>query len=570
MADQRQRGRPRTVQNWTQSNQNYDAIIAIINGITGVTDLTYPESISTLLVQQGGSAGTVPLTMLNQLCVIVGGVGTYTTNKTAVNAIAVQLSGLGGWSNEVDAWTEIALLTFPMKHYWVNEATARIASRNTAYAGTVRNVGAGQTYATITEAFAACVNGDIIQINDGTYNIASEAGGYLILNRSNIGVLVRGNAADSSAVTLSLTTSAANCVKLRLTGEMRFENITFTSNQNLPTFIKDGTYASLYCKFYKCNFVNTSDGSSSSCYRKSGDALAGGFTEFEDCNFTKSGGGKVCEHYVASTTCTFLYKNCTYNLSDGVNFEYQDSCLGTIAIYDSYVVQNGDYTAIKIGSDTTAPIGVVGVIDIRSCTINYAEGKGGHGLLLGRGTSKVYCVNNIIQMGSSANIAALAIGLKTTAAIIGDAVIAGNICIAPRPFIIKGASKTLAKWNTFICNYTDNYGALEVNNPVNVDGEKLSTLNQITDCNIFGQIAAIRTYTASASEAEQVTMQGWTVDRNNYYTKVGNWAQANVASPVNHAFATKNSFWDVATTNDNNSKLVIRNDYIISEIKKDV
>jgi hypothetical protein len=92
---------------------NYNDIIAKINSITGVTDTTYPAAISTLLVQQGGSAGTVPLTMLNELSVLLGGSTNYTTTKSAANGIALSVGGIGYWPTELEAWTEIEILLAP-------------------------------------------------------------------------------------------------------------------------------------------------------------------------------------------------------------------------------------------------------------------------------------------------------------------------------------------------------------------------------------------------------------------------------------------------------------------------
>ena len=121
--------------------------------------------------------------MLNALSGKFGGNTNYTTNKDAVNALAVRLSGLGGWSTEQLAWTEISALGIPFFNFKLfAEDRARIANKVYSFTGTVRHVGSGQTYATISAAYAAASAGDIIQIHDGTYDMASETSGYLLLN----------------------------------------------------------------------------------------------------------------------------------------------------------------------------------------------------------------------------------------------------------------------------------------------------------------------------------------------------------------------------------------------------
>lgn len=92
------------------ANVNYQPMIDIINYLDGGTDTTYPDAISSLLVFHGGSAGTVPLTMLNLLSGIFGGATNYTSNLAALNGICVLFGGVGGWNTELKAWEEIKVL----------------------------------------------------------------------------------------------------------------------------------------------------------------------------------------------------------------------------------------------------------------------------------------------------------------------------------------------------------------------------------------------------------------------------------------------------------------------------
>jgi hypothetical protein len=79
----------------------------------------------------------------------------------------------------------------------------RTANNVRTFAGTTRMVGTGQTYATISAAYSAASAGDIIQLIDGTYDMASESGGYLLLGTAAKRIRIQGNATDRTAVILT-------------------------------------------------------------------------------------------------------------------------------------------------------------------------------------------------------------------------------------------------------------------------------------------------------------------------------------------------------------------------------
>ena len=70
-------------------------IINIINSITGEYDTTYEDATSSLVISYGGTGGGSVLENLNELDVILGGIGNFTTNLSALNNIDLLSGGTG-------------------------------------------------------------------------------------------------------------------------------------------------------------------------------------------------------------------------------------------------------------------------------------------------------------------------------------------------------------------------------------------------------------------------------------------------------------------------------------------
>ena len=144
-------------------------------------------------------------------------------------------------------------------HYYVNEGIARVAPRNTVFSGTVRMVGVGQTYTTITAAIAAASSGDILQLIDGTYDMKNEASTYLLWNAPTKNLLIRGNALDNTAVKIQQTGASAFTVRLYNTADVRFENISIYGKIGNAMVYADWNTAAINHKFKNCKFIQEAD-----------------------------------------------------------------------------------------------------------------------------------------------------------------------------------------------------------------------------------------------------------------------------------------------------------------------
>jgi hypothetical protein len=87
--------------------KNTKLIINIINSITGEFDLTYEDATSSLVIMYGGVGGGSVLENLNELDVILGGSGNFTTNLSALNNIDLLSGGTGTHTSEYRAWVSL-------------------------------------------------------------------------------------------------------------------------------------------------------------------------------------------------------------------------------------------------------------------------------------------------------------------------------------------------------------------------------------------------------------------------------------------------------------------------------
>jgi len=459
-------------------------------------------------------------------------------NKTESDAKYFQLADTIPFSSIAYTKAQVDAL-FPTPYATkIVEQKARVASQNLTYTGTVRMVGVGQTYTTLTDAYAAAANGDILQLIDGTYNLASESGGYWLVNTNTKGVLVRGNVANNGAVIISQTTATAYGIRLRDCNSMTFENITFTSNQN-ATLIQSEAYTSNnYNKFKNCIFTLSNTGVSPKAYSRTS-TIAGTNTihiEFDNCIINTSGSTPSIAYGESGVNEQILIKSCTFNCKNFALLYYSNNH-GKIAVYDSnFTIDFSGASAIQFGENTAAPTFTDFTVDVRNNNFSYINNTFDHAILAGRGTNKIYCVNNTFHAPAIDDGNNMAIVIKTIASAVGNAYFAGNYMSSARPIYLKGAKNCIIKYNTFVSN-VPTWECLSVINPAS---DLLSTGNVITQNNFIGGNKAIMCYPASGFDSAATSLKTGTIDYNNYYSSTTTWAVDNITS---YTFANRYTFW---------------------------
>jgi hypothetical protein len=448
-------------------------------------------------------------------------------------------------------WNKIVQLCSMLNYfdnYRIVEGKARIANSTIAYAGTVRNVGAGQTYATLTDAYAAASNGDVLQLIDGTYDLDTESGGYWLVNTATKGVLVRGNAANNAAVVIRHKANAYG-IRLRNCAEITFQNLTLTSDQNSGIVQQDNGYNSIYCRYINCILTNTNAGSSASIFSRvsSTTDIRNIWVEIRDSVINYS--GSTSPVILANTGINeqLLITNTIIN-SAAISLLYGTSNKGNIALYDSNLLTSSNTYVCQFGIDGSAPTNTLGNIDLRNNSLAYTDSYFGHAILFGRGTDKVYCVNNVINIPSINNSLAIGFAVKTRSSSLGDSYFAGNYINAPRPFYIKGASNCIAKYNNCLSNQASWYG-FDVVNPA---ADLLSSTNTVLKNNFAGNLSAIACGSSSGFEQPEVTMEGWNINQNKYFSTSGNWFRK--SDNTDHLFFARATIY--GNDNDNLSKML--------------
>lgn len=441
----------------------------------------------------------------------------------------------------------------------VAEDRERRANVAWTYTGTVRMVGVGQTYSTISAAITAAVSGDIIQLIDGTYNMASESGGYLLINSTTKRLLIRGNAANNAAVILQQTSAASYCVRLRSANQVTFQNVTITSNQvNSAVLMNMGTPSEpVTCLFDNCILENTNAAAVNTV--TIGDTLSNNnYFEFKNCTIYSNNHASshplavlpvITDALAATYTNPLLITGC--DVYGWISFG--DSAINFTA-YDSAFIQrqlNSPYI-LSFGQDTSVPVNVGAVIDIRSCSVKDENAFSGHAILFGRGTKQIYCVNNYVFVGPTNDFLALGIVIKSTPTTLGNVVIDGNYIEAPRPLYVKGAVKCYIRYNQAVSNWSDltsGYG-FELNNP-NDSGTVASTGNVITNNNLMGNIGAMWFSTASGATNAGDSAKLCFFNKNIYTVPDGTVYIQNDATVVN--WINRGNFW----TQDTNSRFIV-------------
>lgn len=419
----------------------------------------------------------------------------------------------------------------------VTEATARVDGK-ALYTGTVRYVSATGNNAnagtninapkqTITSAYTASSSGDIIEVISSSLDLKNEAGGYLLMNTANKDILIRGTIGQS--ITLTYTGVSAFIIRMRDTNKLQFQNITFSHNytKELCYVECDSPSANVtkWLKFKDCvfDFQNAAI-ANPMLIRPLGTTVAGTgdiFFELDGCtlNSTKGAGYKWIGTDGLPTTATILLNNNTFVSNGFATYTTGDLTKVKSCLYGNTITQNFGGTVLSFGSDTSAPTQTGQIVDLRSNTITVGATYDPHGILFGRGTNSVYAVNNNVTIPSTSSSLAIGFVIKTTSTNVGDSVLSGNYINAPRPFYIKGGSKVTATFNSCVANFSTRAG-FDVDNPVESDQPTgiNSTLNVVTDNTFIGATYGVQLLSTTATQKPATSMQGWTMDRNNYYS----------------------------------------------------
>lgn len=428
------------------------------------------------------------------------------------------------------------------------EQKARVANKYTTYAGTVRMVGAGQTYSTFNAAYAACSNGDIIKAIPGTYNASAESGGAITLNRSGIGVKICSSTGVASDVII-VHDSGTNAIVMGSAGASIFENLTFTSSLD-AIYLSYPNYATCPSLVIRsCNVTMSNAGSSSRFIYRGGitagtDAL---WLEVDQCNILFAGSLTPLYYVNAGVNETFLVTKTTINATaTSTALQYNSSNKGKVAVYDCTIHGFAGSYMVQFGEDGT-PTNSQLMVDFRGNTVSSAT-FAGHAVLMGQGTKVVYFVNNTISIPSLDNALCIGLVIKTIASAYGNSYFAGNTITAPRPLYFKGAVYNIAKFNYLVSNHA-NWEGVGVLNPTT---PLISATNNLSYNCIIGGLAAVVLWNTASVEFPAVTLQGWVINGNKYYSPSGYWMRNDVTYIT---FANKLTFWTVP--NDSQSEYLI-------------
>lgn len=460
----------------------------------------------------------------------------------------------------------------------VTETTARVSGKP-LYTGTVRYVdGSNITGAasnsntglnpllpklTITSAEAASSDGGIVELIS-THDFKNEAGGYLLLNNSSKNILIRGRAGAPITVTHT-GVSPTFIIRMRDTSKVQFQNINFSHNQ-----IKELVYCECdspsinvakWIKFKACNFDFQNAGVAiPSLIRpvnidvaKTGDI----FYECEECTMTSN--KSVGYQWIGTTglpaTATILLNGNVMTSNGYITYASGDNTKVKSCIYNNSILQNYGGTVLAFSSDTSVPNQTGQIPDIRGNTIVVGDGYYPHGILAGRGLSNIICQNNNIIIPPTSSALAIGLVIKITSANVGDSNFGGNYVIAPRPILIKGASKVTATFNSFVTNWATR-AAFDIDNPIESDSPNgINSLSNVITDNVFiGNTYGVQCLSTTATQKPATSMQGWTMDRNYYYGTNDIFIfDSNNSTP--YYLNNRTAFWP-SGNNDLNSKML--------------
>ena len=457
----------------------------------------------------------------------------------------------------------------------VTETQARVEGKP-LYTGTVRYVSSTGNNSntgldpalpklTIGSAYSASSHGDIIQLLSNM-DMANEAGGALLLNTADKGVLIRGTVGNPSAITITQTNGTPNySIRLGASNLMQFQSITFTTSftkvQISCLSNNVGATNKAWFKFKDCNFTGTNPAAINGyCFNPSSNLVtdtADKFYEFDGCTFTLTNNtGTFQPIYMAynSLTTTWLFNNCSWVTTGFTSFWHDDKNKSKCCLYDCNFTQSYGQLAVAFGSNTAVPDNTGMIVDVRSTTITINTGYDPHGFLFGRGTNSVYAVNNNVYIPTTSSANAIGFVIKTTSASLGQNYFGGNYVEAPEVYLFKGCQYVDFQYNSGLCNYYQN-GSLTVYNTVEADAP---TGIPCTGCrvlynNLIGYARGITISPTTATIKGATSMQGWTMDYNVYYGE-GNVYIYNQQNSTAYYLSARTSFW--SGSQDANSQMV--------------
>jgi len=455
-------------------------------------------------------------------------------------------------------WLELSL--FPCcegGQYIVVEDRDRRQQADWTFDGTIRTVGPNGTYSTITAAVTAAASGDILQLEDGIFDLDNESAGYLFFNAVSKNLLIRGNASDRSAVVLTQSNMSALFL-IRITGgnyQFRFQDLTITSARSGPCIRTQTPTAAMGLSFVNCVIDNTSATISNETCVLQVSAHAN-YYEFIDCEVHSNDADESAPILMDPVT------NVQQAAGDHVLFLSNSilhgklNCGDTsaeVTMYDTRIIEQFVDAPLlfSFSTDGGNPSNTTGKVDVRSCTIKYENGFSGHAVLLGVGAKDVYFVNNTIEIPSVANSAAIGMVMKCVAENLNDIMIGGNNVTAPRPWYIKGGRKMRIIKNQGTCNWPGaTYGyCFEIQNPNNGVTLYESIENVVTNNRFTGTRAAFRFTSEAGAQLGSDSAKLNTFNNNIYIVGEDSYIESD-GDPAEITWEDRASFWsqDVNST----------------------
>jgi hypothetical protein len=416
---------------------------------------------------------------------------------------------------------------------------------------------------TITSAESASSDGGIVELIS-PLDLKNEASGYLLLNNSAKSILIRGRAGSPITVTHTGTTPTF-LIRLRDTSKVQFQNINFSHNQTKELIYCECDSPSInvtkWIKLKDCSFDFQNAGvATPMLIRPVAITVANTSDIFFECDgctlsSTKSAGYQWIGTAGLPTTATILLNNNTFVSNGFATYTTGDLTRVKSCLYENTITQNYGGTVLSFAADTSVPVQLGQIVDLRSNTITVGATFDPHGILFGRGTNSVYAVNNNVTIPTTISSLAIGFVIKTTSTNVGDSYLGGNYVIAPRPFYIKGASKVTATFNSCVANYSTR-AVFDVDNPIETDSPLgiNSLLNVITDNTFIGFTYGVQLLSTTATQKPATSMQGWTMDRN-YYYGTDNVFLYDTNVTTAYYLTNRIAFW-LSGNNDLNSKML--------------
>ena len=403
---------------------------------------------------------------------------------------------------------------------------------------------------TITNAYSIASNLDVIQLMDGTYDLTSESGGYLLFNDNSKGVMIKGNSDDKSFVTLNHSSNGFS-VRFRDCGYQKFKDLTLNLSGSGIKIYTDGkpAYNNKKTQFENCQ-INVSGTGIMYNYVNVGEISGTRYDiDFIKCDLDLSTTGKTLSIGSADTGFEVMFSECSFIRSNESGLKFGETLANCYVYNCDFNMQDIQY-GIIFGTDTAEPTQNYGLLDIRENKISYGTGYYQHAILVGRGVKNAFVINNKVEMDSVNNGIALGFVIKSIPDNLGDVKIYGNYSKSPRPFYIKGGINNDVRYNSFISN-NSNYSPFEF---VNFAGSSdiLSINNQVKNNTFVSLGDGIGVYPAGTTIESDVSIQNNIIEDNRYYI-VNNYLK-NYVNALTYTWVNRQNFW--STDKDVDSALL--------------